>query len=212
MSNDVTAASWNARHFDPLASGSEGNHACLWDIARDQLAKDGYTQMTAQQIQAKVNDIVFFHNQQTGRSEFRRISNPDVIGDGQVIFLPADGTKLPAETKLQVGDKVASPDRNTVLTIQPGTNENGQPATKLYVYRDDGQGFHPVGDYQLALGTATAEVTDDGTILVVDSQGKRFILGSGHSRNAWLAVQDDGNVVLYGGDGTVLWASNTQRR
>jgi hypothetical protein len=208
--SDVTAASWNTRHFDPSAIGSAGNHACLWDIAREQLAKEGYTQVTAQQIEAKVKEIVAFHNQQEGRPEFRRIGNPDVIGDSQVIFMPADGTTLPARTtKLHVGDKVASPDGNTVLTIEWSTNEKG--AAKLYVYRDDGQGFKRVGDYHLAVGAVTVEVTDDGKLLVIND-GKWATYGSGNSKDARLIVQNDGNVVLYGGDGTVLWASDTQRR
>jgi hypothetical protein len=207
--SDVTAASWNARHFNPSAIGSEGNHTCLWDIAREQLAKEGYTQVTAQQIQAKVQEIVVFHNRQTGRPEFREIGNPDVIGAGQVIFLPPPGgTTLHAGTKLQVGDKVASPDGNTVLAIEWADDGH---ATKLYVYRNDGQGFEQVGDYHLAVGAVTVQVIDEGKLLIIND-GKWFTYGTGHSNNARLVVQDDGNVVLYGGDGSVLWASNTQRR
>jgi len=89
------------------------------------------------------------------------------------------------------------------------------------VYRDDGQGFTQVGDVQVGTGIAgsvtgpgvkSIEVTDDGRLRIVDGDDKEFYFGAGKSKDARLMVQNDGNVVLYGGDGRVLWASDTQRK
>ena len=212
MSGEVTATSWNTRQFDPAAYGSDGNHACLWDIASEQLAREGYKNASAEQVYTKVNEIVAFHNQQTDRPEFRKINNPDVIGDGQVIFVPPDGMTVPAGTKLQVGDKVQSPDGKTVLSIESVNNDKGQPVAKLMVYREDGQGYTKAAEFHAGTGVKSIEVTGDGTLLIIDGEDKRFIFGAGKSKDARLVVQNDGNVVLYGGDNAVLWASNSQRR
>jgi len=208
---EVTATSWNTRHFDPVAYGSPGNHACLWDIAREQLVREGYEDPSGAQIQMKVNEIVGFHNQQTEQPGFRKISNPDVIGDGQVIFVPPDGMTVPAGTQLKEGDKVQSPDGNTVLSVETVKNDKGQAVTGLVVYRDDGQGFTNRAELQAGSGVKTVEVTADGRLRIVDKDDKEHFFGDGKSKDARLVVQNDGNVVVYGGDGKALWSSHSQR-
>jgi hypothetical protein len=57
----------------------------------------------------------------------------------------------------------------------------------------------------------SAEVTGDGRLLLTDDQGNQFYLSQGKSKDARLTVQNDGNVVLYGDNNSVLWKSNSQR-
>lgn len=226
MSGEVTVVAWNARHFDPAALGADTNHTCLWDIARESLLRDGYKDASPQQIYSKINEIVGFHNQQTQRPGFQRIENPDVIGTGQTIFVPPQGaTATPAipatpATKLTAGDKVQSPDGKTVLSVEPTKNDKGQSTMALVVNRDDGQGFKPVYTYAVGTGVnnsnptnvKSAEVTTDGRLLVTDDQDNKFYLSQGQSKNARLMVQNDGNVVLYGDNNSVLWKSDSQRK
>jgi hypothetical protein len=220
MSGEITVVSWNDRNFNPAALGSDGNHTCLWDIARETLVRDGYKDASPQQIYSKVSDIVSFHNQQTNRPGFQRIENPDVIRDGQVIFVPPEGTAVTPGTKLTSGDKVQSPDGKTVLSIEPVKNDKGQTITGLVVSRDDGQGFKPVFTHTVGTGVnnsnptniKTVEVAADGRLLITDDKDNKFYLSQGQSKNARLIVQNDGHVVLYGDNNSVLWKSDTQRK
>lgn len=211
MSGEVTAASWNTRHFDPAAYGSDGNRACLWDIAREQLAREGYKDPPAAQIQWKVNEIVTFHNQQTERPGFRQINNPDVIGDGQTIFVPPDGQAVPPGTEIKEGTTFKSPDGQTVLTVDTVKNDKGQAVNALVVYRNDGQGYTNVAQLPVGNGVKSVQVTADGRLLITDTEDKQHSFGAGQSKDVRLVVQNDGNVVLYGGDNKVLWTSNSQR-
>ena len=215
MVDSVTASNWNIRQVDPKAYGSAGNRACLWDIAREQLVKEGYVDMNGPRIQAKVDEIVAFHNQQTSQPGFRRINNPHAIGANQTIYTPPFSTVVPGGTKLKVGDQWSSPDRNTVMKVEAGQNQKGEATTQLRVYRDDGGGFGTAADHSLGVNVKDMEITKDGQLVSIDTAGKRNVLGIGQSINARLEVQNDGNVVLYGEkDGNkkaVLWPSNSQR-
>jgi hypothetical protein len=192
----------------------------LWDIARESLIQEGFKDASPQQVYSRINDIVAFHNQQTDQPGFQRIENPDVIGKGQVIYVPPDGTTVPTGTKLGVGDKVQSPDGKTVLTIEKTVNDKGQSTTALVVNRDDGQGFKPVYTYNVGTGlnnsnptnVKSAEITADGRLLVTDDQDNKFYVSQQQSKNARLVIQNDGNVVLYGDNNSVLWKSDSQRK
>lgn len=220
MSGEVTAVAWNSRDFNPAAFGADANHTCLWDVARESLFRDGYKDASPQQIYAKINEIVAFHNQQTQQPGFRRIDNPDVIGEGQTIFVPPEGIAVSPGTKLSADDKVQSPDGKTVLSVEPTNNDKGQSTTALVVNRDDGQGFKPVYTYATGTGVnnsnptnvKSVEVTTDGRLLITDDQDHKFYVSQGQSKNARLVVQNDGNVVLYGDNNSVLWKSDSQRK
>jgi hypothetical protein len=212
MNGDITVTPWSTRHVDPAANGNGGNHTCLWDIARERLAWEGYSKPSDQQIWARVNQIVLFHNGQSTRPGFRRINNPDLIHGGQTVFMPPNGTTLPPGSKLQMGQQWASPDGKTVLKVEPGTNAKNEQVTKLSVYRDDGRGLVKLAGYEVGKGATRIEVNADGTIAGIDDKGQRVGTLGGGGKDARLVVQNDGNVVVYGGDNRVLWPSNTQRR
>lgn len=216
MFETVTATSWSVRLVDPKAYGSAGNRACLWDMAREQLVKEGYIDMDGARIQAKVDEMVAFHNQQTDQPGFRRIDNPNLIGENQPIYKQEWSTAVPGGTKLKAGDQWASPDGGTVMKVEAATNDKGGATVQLRVYRDDGGGFGMVADHSLGTNIKDIEITQDGQITVTDNAGqKRSVYGTGQSTNARLEVQNDGNVVLYGEKNgqpkAVLWASHSQR-
>jgi hypothetical protein len=214
MIEGVTVASWNTRKVEPQAYGKAGNHTCLWDIAREQLTKEGYVDQDVGRIRTKVDEIVTFHNKQTEQPGFRRINNPDVIHTNQTIYTPPFSTTVPGGTKLKPGDSVASPDGNTVMRIEPGNNQQGQTSVQMRVYRNDGGGVGTAADLTLGADVQNLEITSDGKMFTNGAAG-RTEFGAGYAVNARLEVQNDGNVVLYGeksGDKkAVLWASNSQR-
>jgi hypothetical protein len=215
MVESVVATNWNIRQVDPKAYGSGGNHACLWDMAREQLVKEGYVDNNVDRIRAKIVEIVDFHNKQTDQPNFRPIHNPDRIGANQTIYMPAWSTAIPAGTKAKAGDKWASPDGNTTLQVEAGKNAQGQSTLQLRVYRDDGGGVGTAADLHMGNDVQTLEVTSDGKLLATGSAGQRFEFGAGQATNVRLEVQNDGHVVLYGeknGDkNSVLWKSMSQR-
>ena len=215
MVESVTATSWNTRQVDVKAYGNAGNRACLWDMAREQLVKEGYVDQNGPRIQAKIDEIVAFHNQQTTQPAFRRIDNPDVIGTNQTIYTPAFSTVIPGGTKAKVGDKWASPDGNTALQLDAGQGPKGESTVQLRVYRDDGGGVGTAADHMIGSDVKDIEITKDGKIVTTSTTGQRMEFGTGQATNVRLAVQNDGNVVLYGeknGDkDSVLWASKSQR-
>ena len=122
----------------------------------------------------------------------------DVMPSGCGRLLPGEG--------MQVGQSVRSCNDVATLILQPEQN------VVLY----DSAGASWSAPNTLGQGTVVLQMQEDGNLVGYNgAMVPLWATGTGHA-NAWLAVQDDCNLVIYAGPfpnyGAVLWASNTPCR
>lgn len=115
---------------------------------------------------------------------------------------------IPSGTVLERGETYFSPDGRFRLVMQ------GDGNLVLYRREDDGEkGVYATGTYVKPDGTLNphglgighrAVMRPDGNLIVYDEMGKQvWESGTAGNPNAQLAIQDNGNLVIYGKDGQV---------
>jgi len=133
--------------------------------------------------------------------------------------LPGRGDLIFADADLPVGKKYFSQDRTAYLIVQTDGN------LVLYRQRPDGTQVKPIWDAGTVGANARTRLQSDGNLVVymfhggaywaantdAKKRGRSFRFAVG-AQDVWLQVQDDHNVVIYGGqypNGLPVWSTET---